>query len=646
MPGGSIYIQWHGTVPSFVPAGWRIAMKEDKPAFPVLALGALGVVFGDIGTSPLYAVGQCFRELHTKSPPPADILGILSLVFWSLMLVVCVKYVTFVLRADFNGEGGTLALLGLLREKGRPGVRPLSWLVMLIFFGSALLYGDGVITPSISVLSAIEGLKVATPAAQPYIVPAAAVILGGLFILQQFGTGRVGTLFGPVMAIWFVSIGILGGFGIARAPQVLAAMNPAYAFAFLGIHGWASILVLGAVVLIFSGVEALFADLGHFGKWPIRLAWYVVVLPALLLNYFGEGAMVLTQPTAAAQPFFALVPKVLLYPMVGLATLATIIASQAVISGAFSLTQQAIHLGYFPPLRIVHTSAQEEGQVYVGPVNWMLMLACLAVVFGFQSSERLTSAYGLALSGTMTVTTIGYFMVLRRVFHWKRIFAWTLCSAFMVIDAAFLAGNLAKIVSGAWFPLVLAAFVFSIYWIWTASHARYKRRLRRLAMPVASFARLLAKDKEKHEGTAIFVTSHPDTVPLVGKIEWLKRRARHHQILLVTVEAATKPWVDDSSAGHFEEIAPDFYRIITEFGFMQGPDISRILSEQCAKKMKIDWDNLIVYLPEPKIIPYGSLRRRAAARIYDFMRRNSLTAADYFNVPPRQIVHVGLRLQL
>ena len=621
-------------------------MKNDKPPTPMLVFGALGVVFGDIGTSPLYAVAQCFRELHTKTPAPADVLGILSLVFWSLMLVVCVKYVTFVLRADFNGEGGTLALLGLLREKGRPVVRPLSWIVMLVFFGSALLYGDGVITPSISVLSAVEGLKVATPAAQPYIVPAAAAILAGLFLIQQFGTGGVGAFFGPVMAVWFVAIGVLGGFGIARAPQVLAAMNPGYAAGFLGAHGLGSILILGAVVLTFSGVEALFADLGHFGRWPIRLAWYGVALPALMLNYFGEGAMILSQPGAAAQPFFALVPKMLLYPMVGLATLATIIASQAVISGAFSLTQQAIHLGYFPPLRIIHTSEKEEGQIYVGPINWALMIACLAVVFGFQSSDRLTSAYGLALSGTMTVTTIAYFMVLRRVFHWRPLAAWTICGLFMVIDAAFLASNLAKIVSGAWFPLILAAFVFSIYWIWTASHARYKRRLRRLAMPIPNFTRLLAKDEKKHEGTAIFLTSHSDSVPLVGRLEWVRRQARHDQVILVTVEAATQPHVDDADAGKLEHLGPGFYRITTEFGFMQGPDISRILGLQCAKEIKIDWDNLIVYLPEPKIVLYGSRRRRAVARIYDFMRRNSLTAADYFNVPPRQIVHVGLRLQL
>jgi len=621
-------------------------MKEDKPAMPMLTLGALGVVFGDIGTSPLYALRQCFTELHTKSPALSDVLGVLSLVFWSLVLVVCVKYVTFILRADFNGEGGTLALLGLLREKGRPGVRPLSWIVMLVFFGSALLYGDGVITPSISVLSAVEGLKVATPSAQAYVVPAGAVILGGLFLLQQFGTARVGALFGPVMALWFLTIGVLGGFGIARSPQVLAAINPVHALTFLGVHGWTSILILGAVVLIFSGVEALFADLGHFGIWPIRLAWYGVALPALLLNYFGQGAIILSQPGSAAQPFFALVPKLLLYPMVGLATLATIIASQAVISGAFSLTQQAVHLGYFPPLRIVHTSDEEEGQIYVGPVNWLLMIACLGVVFGFRSSERLTSAYGLALSGTMAVTTIAYFLVLRRVFHWLAWSAWVICTVFLVIDAAFLAGNLAKIVSGAWFPLVLASFVFSIYWIWTASHARYKRRLRRLAMPVENFARLLAKEEDRHDGTAIFLTTHPETVPLVGKIEWLRRRARHVQVILVTVEAATQPRVAESDTGKIEQLGPGFYRVITEYGFMQGPDISRILARECEKEIKINWTNLTVYLPEPKIVPYGSWRRRTVARIYDFMRRNSLTVADYFNVPPKQIVHVGLRLQL
>jgi KUP system potassium uptake protein len=614
-----------------------MAARENKQPIPALVLGALGVVFGDIGTSPLYAIGQCFRELHTKTPAAADVLGILSLVFWSLILVVCLKYVTFVLRADFNGEGGTLALLGLVRAEGRPKIEPL---------GSALLYGDGVITPSISVLSAVEGLKIATPAAQPFVVPAALVILGGLFVLQQFGTGGVGNLFGPVMALWFVTIGVLGGFGIAHAPQILGAVNPVHAVAFLGRHGPGSILILGAVVLTFSGAEALFADLGHFGRRPIRLAWYGVALPALVLNYFGEGAMILAQPDAAAQPFYALVPRMLLYPMVGLATLATIIASQAVISGAFSLTQQAIHLGYFPPLPIIHTSAKEQGQIYVGPVNWALMAACLAVVLGFQSSEKLTSAYGLALSGTMTVTSIAYFTVLRRVRHWPAAGAWLLAGAFLLIDLSFLAGNLAKIVSGAWLPVILAIFVFSIYWIWTASHERYKRRLHRLAMPIANFRRLLAGDEKLHDGTAIFLTSHPDQVPLVGKILWLRNQARHEQVILVTVKAATVPHVGEDGSSELETLAPGFFRLTMEFGFMQNPDISRILGSQCVREIKIDWNHLVVFLPEPKIILRGSWRRRAVARIYDLMRRNSLTSADYLNVPPRQIVHVGLRLEL
>ena len=618
----------------------------DRRPIPALTLGALGVVFGDIGTSPLYAIKQCFQDLHAKAPPAEDVLGILSLVFWSIMLVVCVKYVTFVLRADFNGEGGTLALLGLLRTKGRPGVKPLGAVVLLVFFGSALLYGDGVITPSISVLSAVEGLKVATPAAQPYIVPICAAILAGLFLLQQFGTGGVGRLFGPVMAVWFAAIGLLGTFGIARAPQVLHALDPMHALVFLGTHGLKSVLVLGAVVLAFSGVEALFADLGHFGRVPIRLAWYAVALPALLANYFGQGALILSHPDSATGPFFALVPKLALYPMVALATLATIIASQAVISGAFSLTQQAVHLGYLPPMRILHTSETEEGQIYIGPINWALMIACLVTVFGFQSSDRLTSAYGLALSGTMTVTTIAYFLVLRRVFRWRAAPAWLLCGAFMLVDLSFLAGNLAKIVSGAWYPLGLAAVVFSVYWNWTASHARYKRRLQRLAMPLRSFIRLLAADGAREEGTAIFLTSHEDTVPLVGKVLWLRRQARHSQVILLTVEAATEPRVAEADSAKLEQLAPGFFRIITRFGFMQEPDLSRILSSQCARELKIDADHLVCYIPEPKIILRGSVRRRAAARIFGFMLRNSMSIADYFQVPPRQIVHVGVGLEL
>ena len=617
-----------------------------KDRLPPLVLGALGVVFGDIGTSPLYAIRQCFRDVHNRAPGSPEVLGILSLVFWSLILVVCVKYVTFVLRADYNGEGGTLALLGLIRSKGKRKVPALGKLVLLVFFGSALLYGDGVITPSISVLSAVEGLRVATPPAQPYVVPICVAILAGLFLLQRFGTGGVGGLFGPVMIVWFVVIGALGAAGIARAPQVLGAVNPWEAARFLGTHGPGVILVLGAVVLAFSGAEALFADLGHFGRVPIRAAWYGIVLPGLLLNYFGQGALILSDPGAASAPFYALVPRVALYPMVALSTLATIIASQAVISGAFSLTQQGIHLGYLPPFRIIHTSDKEPGQVYIGVVNWALMLGCLAIVIGFRSSERLTGAYGLALTGTMIVTSIAYFVVLRRVWGWSLPKAGAVAGTFIVIDFAFLVGNLAKILSGAWVPLLLGGFVFALYWIWTLGHNRYRRALRRLALPLPTFARELAREKLRRQGTAIFLTGHRDAVPLIGGNAWMREQARHEQIILLTVVQVAVPRVDEEAASRIEERAPGLFSLTAESGFMQDPDVTRILRAKSCAALSIDWDKLVCYLPEAKVVPHGNWRRRLVAHVFDFLRRNSLSPADYYRIPARDIVHIAVQLEI
>jgi KUP system potassium uptake protein len=617
-----------------------------RQGLPPVMLGALGVVFGDIGTSPLYAIRQCFQDLHNRAPGTHDVLGVLSLVFWSLVLVVCVKYLTFVLRADYEGEGGTLALLGLIRTKGRPKGKALGGLVLLVFFGSALLYGDGVITPSISVLSAVEGLKVATPAAEPYIVPICVAILTGLFLLQRFGTGRVGGLFGPVMVVWFLVIGGLGAAGIARAPQVLGAVNPWEAVRFLGSHGPGVVLVLGAVVLAFSGAEALFADLGHFGRVPIRAVWYGLVLPGLLLNYFGQGALILSHPAAAQAPFYALVPRVALYPMVALATIATIIASQAVISGAFSLTQQGIHLGYLPPFRVTHTSDREPGQIYVSVVNWMLMIACLVVVIGFRSSERLTGAYGLALTGTMIVTSIAYFVVLRRVWHWPLLKAGAVAGTFILIDLAFFVGNAAKIFSGAWVPLLLGAFVFSIYWIWTAGHIRYQRALRRYSLPNGEFIRELAHDKHRHTGTAVFLTGHPDTVPLVRRNSWLRRNSHYKQVILLTVISARVPRVDEADSGVVEELAPGFHLVTKQFGYMQEPDVTRILDSQSCASLLIDWNSLVYFLPEASVVPLGNWRRRAVARAFDYLRRNSLTPAKNFRIPSDQIVHIGVRLEI
>ena len=625
----------------------EVPPKSKESHLPVLTLGALGVVFGDIGTSPLYALRQCFQNMHSPQIEPAAVLGILSLIFWSLILVVCVKYLTFIVRADHGGEGGTLAMLALIQTKSSPKktVAP-GALVLMVFFGSALLYGDGVITPSISVLSAVEGLKIAAPSAGKFVIPVSLAILIGLFLLQHRGTGQVGSLFGPVMALWFLASAALGVNGIIQAPQVLHALDPLEAIAFLFHHGWLGVLVLGGVVLCFSGAEALFADLSHFGRLPIELGWYGFVLPSLLLNYFGQGALMLLHPGQIQQPFFALVPHSLLYPMVILATLATIIASQALISGVFSLTEQAIHMGYFPRFDILHTSKEQCGQIYIATINYALMFACVGVVLAFKSSDRLGSAYGLAVIGTMTITSLTYYVVLRRVWKWRRSRAIPLVGLFLLIDSAFLAGNVVKILSGAWVPLVIALIVFAIFWIWTGGRMRYHRALEKWSMPIDQFRREIHQWKERHEGTGVFLTTHHDSVPLVGKNHWLRTHARHEQVVLLTILERKIPYVFEKDATKVEEISPGFWRITASFGFMQHPDVTRVLSAQPCEKLKIDWEHLVCYVPEPTLVRKGGWWKQRVLQVYEFLLHNSVSIAAYFRVPPRQIIHVGVRLEM
>ncbi len=610
-----------------------------------LTLGALGIVFGDIGTSPLYALQQCLLDLHIHSPAPAAILGILSLVFWSLILVVCVKYVTFILRCDHEGEGGTLAMLALIQtRKPSKGTSP-GALILLVLFGSALLYGDGVITPSISVLSAMEGLKVAAPGAGRYVVPLAVGILVVLFLLQRRGTAGIGAFFGPVMVIWFLAIGALGIAGIIQAPHILAAVNPWAAVHFLGTHGWQGFVVLGGVVLCFSGAEALFADLALFGRVPIRLAWYGLVLPALLLNYFGQGAWLLKQPGASIAPFYGLVPTWALYPMVGISTAATIIASQALISGIFSLTEQAIHMGYCPRFAIIHTSQEERGQVYINAINYALMLGCVGIVLGFRSSDRLGGAYGLAIIGTMSVTSVTYYVVLREVWKWSQLRAGLLAGAFLLLDVAFLAGNVVKIVSGAWVPLVIASLVFAIFWIWTKGYASYEKALAEWAMPIDDFRQEVAGWKVRSEGTGVLLTRHPDAVPMIKKHVWLRSHARHEQILLVSLINQNVPYVPKEEMSRVEQLGPSFYRITGSYGFMQQPDVSLLLKNQQGQ-LPINFKCLVCYLPAPTPVSRGGWWARTVLGIYHVLGRNSLSAADYLCLPALEVVHVGVPLEV
>ena len=609
---------------------------------PVMALGALGVVFGDIGTSPLYAVKQCFEDDPGFAHDPAAILGILSLIIWSILFVVCLKYVGFILRADHDGEGGTLAMLGLIRSKvpPLPFSRPAA-LTLLVLFGSALLYGDGVVTPAISVLSAVEGLKQASPEFGRWVVPLAAGILLALFWGQHYGTARVGHFFGPVMLLWFATIACLG---IARAlqhPAVLAAFNPVLGFRLLLGHGWSGYAVLGAVVLCFSGTEALFADLGHFGRRPIVLSWYCAVLPALGLNYLGQGAELLTNPQSVSNPFFAIVPHWALYPAVAIATAATVIASQALISGAFSLTQQAINMGFAPRYRVVHTSEEERGQVYMPVVNYALMVGCVTLVLTFRSSDALGSAYGLAVIGTMTVTSITFFVVMRRVWAWPLWLAGPLAGAFLLVDCAFLGANLAKLLAGAWVPLLVGAVVFALFAIWTEGRARLRQALAGWSMPVDEFRRLVEHWGDREEGGAVFLTENSDKVPMIGRHPWLRSHVRHENVLLLRVETTKRPYVPEAQRLSLEDLGQGVFRGVLRFGFMQRPCVSAALKGN----LPFSEDTAIFFLPQVIASSSPSTWRGLLRRVTQFLGRTGLTPIEYFDLPPSQVVSVGLQLE-
>ena len=615
-------------------------MSDKK--LPVAMLGALGVVFGDIGTSPLYAVQQVFTDTPGFARDPSAITGVLSLILWAVFLAVCVKYTMFVLRADHDGEGGTLAMLGLIQQTDPP--RPFAApgvLTLLVLFGSALLYGDGMITPSISVLSAVEGLNVATDALKPYVLPLAVVILAALFLVQSRGTEAVGRLFGPVMLVWFVTIGVLGVASILKHPAVLVCFGPLLGARFLVSHGWTGYATLGAVVLAFSGVEALFADLGHFGRRPIILAWYGLVLPGLLLNYLGQGSLLLRDPHQADKPFYGLLPHWGIYPMVALSTAATVIASQALISGAFSLTRQAVNLGLAPRYSVRHTSAESGGQVYMPVVNGFLMIGCLAVVLGFRSSSALGNAYGLAVIGTMTITSLVFFVVTRRVWHWPLWTAVPLVAAFLTFDFAFLGANLAKILQGAWVPLVIGAFVFTLLTIWTIGRARYRRALASWSMQTADFKNGMTGWKTR-QGSAVFLTSNLDWVPLVGRHKWLWENCRYDNVLLLKIDLAKTPYVEEGRRVCIDRVCEGFYTGTASFGFMENPCIGTVLPDA----LPFDWSDAVFLLPRPIPTDHGSFGRRFLQHAYLFLSKTGLSPVEWFQIPPHQAIGVGLELEM
>ncbi|MFP5222731.1 MAG: potassium transporter Kup [Acidobacteriota bacterium] len=613
-----------------------------------LALAALGIVYGDIGTSPLYTIKECFHGMHAVPVTQANVMGVLSMVFWSLMIVVSLKYVVFILRADNKGEGGIFALLAMLRSG--PASKGRYWPHMLIMaaFGAALLYGDGVITPAISVLSAIEGLEVATAAAKDYVAPLTCVVLVGLFMFQKHGTAAIGRVFGPIMILWFAVLGGLGLVEIIAEPMILSALNPIWAVKFFSINNMHGIVVLGSVVLCITGGEALYADMGHFGRLPIRLSWYCIVLPGLLLNYFGQGALLLDHPDMAFNPFYALVPKIMLYPMVVLSTAATIIASQAMISGVYSLTQQAIQLGFTPRMHIVHTSSQAIGQIYLPTVNWMLMIACIGLVLVFQESSRLAAAYGIAVTATMAITSILYFEVLRLNWKWPLWKALPLLVLFLFFDGCFLGANLLKIVDGGWFTLSLALAILLVMVTWRDGRAILARHYGHMRMPVDIFLRDIAEYRpQRTSGTAVFMSISPEGVPHTLLHHFKHNEAMHERIVLLSILATESPQVAPEDRVTIEDLGQGFHRIIARYGYMESPRVPEILELATEKGLPLDVYSTSFFLGRETLLTTGDAPMAQWRKtLFAFMSRNAWNATSFFNIPPGRVVELGNQVEL
>jgi KUP system potassium uptake protein len=616
-----------------------------------LALAALGVVYGDIGTSPLYALKECFSGPHGFTPSHDNVLGILSLVFWTLNIVVSFKYLTLMMRADNRGEGGILALLALLRRGERPNGAQRA-LIGAALFGAALLYGDGIITPAISVLGAIEGLSVATPALEPFIVWIAVLIIAALFAVQSRGTRRVGHIFGPLTAVWFLCIAALGVRGILIEPAVLTALNPWHAVQFFVREGFGGLIVLAAVVLVVTGGEALYADMGHFGRRPIRLAWWAVVLPALMLNYMGQGALLLAQPTAAANPFYSLVPAWALYPMIAIATGAAIVASQALISGSFSLTRQAVQLGYCPRLNIIHTSSTEMGQIYVPQVNNFLMVACIGLVLAFRTSSNLAATYGVAVTGTMTITTVLFAVLARRLWHWALWKVGLIVGGLLVVDLALFGANLLKIPDGGWFPLVVAAFVYVLMSTWKRGRDRLMQIANENTLPIELFIADIANRKPPRvPGVAIFLTSVEGGAPPVLLHHLKHNKMLHEKVVLMSVRTEEYPMVDDDDRVQCDELSEGFYQVVARYGFMETPDVPAALrllgAPGTPKPVRLKPMEASFYLGRETIIPTGKgWMARWRKRLFTVMARNAQSAAAFFNLPPNRVVELGAQIQL
>jgi KUP system potassium uptake protein len=614
----------------------------------LLSLVALGVVYGDIGTSPLYALRECFFGEYGIEPSRANVLGVLSLMFWALILLVTVKYLFFIMRADNRGEGGVIALSALVGYRKRSGRSGLRIAFIIGLFGAALLYGDGMITPAISVLSAVEGLEVATPFFQPYVIPITIALLAGLFLLQRRGTAGVGVMFGPVTLIWLLVIAVLGVRGIVKEPGVLAAVIPVHAVTFFMNNGATGFFVLGAVFLVVTGTEALYADMGHFGKRPVRLTWLVAVLPALLLNYYGQGALLLADPGTARNPFYGLAPGWALYPLVVLATAATIIASQAVISGAFSLTRQAMQLGFLPRMRIVHTSPKHIGQIYIPQINWILLLATVTLVLGFGSSSRLAAAYGVAVTTTMVITSLLFYIVARERWGWSRLAAGLPVGLFLLVDLSFFGANIIKIASGAWFPLAIGAAAYTIMRTWKRGRDLLAERFNAKTLPVEEFIiNLKNEPPQRVSGTAVFMTGNPWVVPPALLHNLAHNKVLHERVVLLTVVAEEVPRVHSPERLKVEELGSGFLTVTAHCGFMEYPDVPRLLSAAKHQGLDIDISSASFFLGRESYLarkkPGMPVWRE---KIFAFLSRNAMGATAFYNIPPNRVMEVGAQIEL
>jgi KUP system potassium uptake protein len=624
-------------------------MQQDNKRLATLTLAALGIVYGDIGTSPLYSIKEVFGGAHHPVPiTPDNVLGILSLFFWSLIIVVTLKYVAFIMRANNKGEGGIIALMTLALHKGVAGTWQQKLLVTLGLFGAALFYGDGVITPAISVLSAVEGLEIITPAFTPYILPITLIVLVGLFVFQRRGTARVGALFGPVMVVWFAVLAVLGITAIIGNPAVLAAVNPLYGFNFLQGNSVLGFFSLGAVVLCITGAEALYADMGHFGAKPIQYAWLGYVLPALVINYFGQGALLLADPTAVENPFYLLAPEWGRYPLVILATLATVIASQAVISGAFSITQQAMQLGYTPRLAIQHTSDREIGQIYLPAINWLLLISIILLVIEFRSSSNLAAAYGIAVTGTMLITNILAIAVAVRLWDWSPARAVLGALPFICIDLGFFLANSVKIPDGGWFPLVFGVLVFILLTTWKRGRELLGERLAADAMQLRPFITNIAEGGvERVPGTAVFMTPDPESVPHALLHSLKHYKTLHEQVIILSVKVFDVPYVPDIDRVEFHRLSGNFVQVLVQYGFKDDPDIPGALALCADAGLALDMMDTSFFLGRETLIPkFGSGMAYWRVLIFVAMFRNAGSATAFFKIPSNRVVELGSQLVL